>query len=241
MQYLLLSIVLLFTTISAEATNSIDSSKQILTVHFGKRSLMCYDELNERKGPFKENYIISGSLLFQQQIGHIGSLKVNGFGGLNCRILQAGYTNALRAVAVDSNNYSGGTFMMGLQFGMSIEKKVIAFKKHQIFVSLGFSGTGMVFNSVAYRGGKAIGSDSVSLNFKANRLYYLNPFGQITVKSKIGKYLLAYGIRYLLATDFDETNAEYTVRSKYAPYDYSYRGTFLDNSDQLEFFMGWAV
>jgi hypothetical protein len=220
-----------------------DSSNSMLTLHLSKRKMISYNDFLERAGPFRDNYILSGSLLLQKKIGHIRSITVNGEMGLNFRVLQIGYKKAVRNIESDSSNFSAGAFMCGLQFGLSFEKKILTFRQHTLSLSVGFTGSGMVFSSNSMKYGKVYNAagnfkaDSIVLEFGNNRLFYLNPYGQLTIRSAVGKRSMVYGLRYLLATDFDQTNVSYKdFEPKYYG-DYA-RGTFLDVYDQAELFFG---
>ena len=237
----LLVIFFLFDSFKVQAT--VADSSGMFTIHLSKRKMICYNDFLEKPGPFKDNYILSGSLLLQKRIGHIRRIAVNAEMGLNFRVLQVGYNKAIRSAERDSSNFSAGAFMCGLQFGLSFERKVLTFRKHTLSLSIGFIGSGMVFSSNSYTSGKVYNAgnnfvaDSIVLEFGNNRLFYLNPYAQFTIRSAVGKKSLVYGLRYLRATDFDQTNASYKDFEPKYNGDYA-RGKFMNVYDQAEVFFG---
>ncbi len=222
-----------------------DSLKNLLSFHIGKRSVTSYDESNKTTGNFKDNFIVSSSLLLQKKVGHIGSFNVNAAMGLNCRLVQVGYKKATLFGKTDSDNFSSGTILLGFQSGLSIEKEIFAFKKHSFNLSLGVTGSGILFSNNNTSSGKVSSyysppiGDSLSVEFSNNRLFYINPYTQLTVKSSFSKRSLSYGFRFLSASNFNQLNANFSVFDTRLGGGYRfYKGSFLDKSNQLEIMIG---
>lgn len=236
--FLSLTFLLLLLTIEIKA-DAIDSNINMLTFHLGKRQMSSTNsfEYLDGWGVFTDNSIVSGSFLLQRKLGRIKRFVVNGEMGLNFRYMKAGYKASTMAVPSITEDFSGTSIMLGMQFGLSIERKIIAYRNHSLLLGLGFTGTGIFFNNAGTYCHN-FGQDSVVLDFKTNRMFYVNPYIQARIWSSLGKRDLTYGCRYLLAADFDETNIFYSFYDTRYPDYYTHRGRILDNRGQLSFFVG---
>ena len=243
---LIISTTTIFFSFFQLDAKSIDSLNHCLTMNISSRSFYSYDIFYEARGPFRDNNIFSASINYEAPIKKYKKYNLNGIFGINTRVYTVGYQQSSNLLKPTTNDIRSSSINIGLQSGISIERKVLKTKNVQASISLGLLGTGMLLSTAKtetftfpYSSGGF--SDSININYEANKFYYLNPIIQIRFKSMIKSKCLTYGVRALLANEISEkTTINYRVGSTSSPTFYQYKGYFIDYNNQWEFYLGLA-
>ncbi len=225
-------------------SKSLDSLNRCLIVNIGQRSFDSYDIFYQKDGPFRDNNIFSATINYEAPLKKIKKYYLNGIVGINTRVYTVGYQQSSNLLQPTTANMRSRSINIGLQSGISIERKILKTKNTESFLSIGLLGTGMVLSTAQsetftflYSSGGF--SDSININHETNKFYYINTFLQLKFKSKIKNKCLTYGTRILFANNIN-TNINYRVGSTFSPSLYQYKGYFIDIKNQWEFYIGFA-
>ncbi len=225
---------------------SLDSSNRFISVHLNKRILHSLDLNQTGQGyPFTNNSIYSIAAVAQKQIFSYKSFNLNAFGGITGQMMKIGRINTTTYSRKIDEPVNSKAISMSVSIGLSVEKRILKFGNHGLNLSVGLWGNGTVLNTVktvtkVYERSDFLGNDSIVIDFKKNNYFYLNPFYQISLKSKLKKKTMITGVKLILPPlnevrtgigyDFYVTN--------FIPGASPHRGKFVDDSMQLILFWG---
>ena len=144
---LIISTTTIFFSFFQLDAKSIDSLNHCLTMNISSRSFYSYDIFYEARGPFRDNNIFSASINYEAPIKKYKKYNLNGIFGINTRVYTVGYQQSSNLLKPTTNDIRSSSINIGLQSGISIERKVLKTKNVQASISLGLLGTGMLLST----------------------------------------------------------------------------------------------
>jgi hypothetical protein len=244
MSRLIFCFIIFFLTVHLAYSLSPDSANRFISFHLNKRVMNAVD----RNGsPFSDCKIYSFATVVQKRIFSYRSIHLNAFAGLTLQVMHVGKINPIKNYSDISEDVNARSIMSGFNSGISLEKNIIKIRSSRISFSAGLWSNGVFANTVKtktiiHERNDIFGKDSVVIDFKRNTNFYLNPFYQLTLKSKYKNTTIISGIK-LLIQPFNgvDTNIEYRFFVTKLANSTGSPSHFVDNSPQIVLFFGIAI
>lgn len=222
------------------SNSSYKNLKHELTISYDKRSL----EAKLLSIDYKR--VTSTNIFYTYRLKKFKKGNFNILGGVNYRYYSLAYYKKTAKFIIPTEDIKLKNRQIGLNIGFNFDRVILKYKKHWLYFGIGAFLNKSIYNPTFSRTytyavqGKP-NKDSIVIAFNKNKQLNLYPFMQLKAKTIFKKQALIYGIRLNIANKLNnKTNINHTEAYNLNSYYLTNNVSYLDNSNQWEFYLGVA-
>lgn len=200
----------------------IDTFKRFVTIGFGMFNMFAENRIDKQgidNTIFGKSKMYSLAVIVKKEVYTYKKLKLNGYLGIKTNLINVSEIDVIQDYTPIKEKISFMTFEMALNFGVSIDTRLIKIKKSELIIGAGLMSSGYFYNQTkaknyVFKRQNPFIQDSVHIQSYNNALFEISPFYQLTFKHKLNKKALIAGLQVFfqgkrpnnINYDFYETN-----------------------------------
>lgn len=233
-------ILISFVSLNCANAQFKDTFKHEITISYDKRSL------DAKLLSIDYKRVTSTNIFYSYRLKTFKKGNFNILGGINYKHYHLAYYKETAKFIIPTEDIKLKNWQIGLNIGFNFDKVILKYKKHCLYFGLGTFFNKSIYNptfsnTYSYPVQGKPNNDSVIISFNKNKQLNFYPFFQLKAKTIFKKQALIYGIRLNIANKLNhKTNINHSEAYNNGNYYLTNYVSYLDNSNQWEFYLGLA-